>query len=115
MCGLPRPGVVRHSADRVCVMFPGRVCAVGPTEELLPPPRHPYTPSCWIRARPDPPAGEGRELLPGEMPSPVTPLLRLPVSAHRCPYAAPVCAQAPPAPSGTGEHRVACHAPFGEG
>ena len=36
-------GVVRHSADRVCVMFLGRVCEVGPTEALFTAPRHPYT------------------------------------------------------------------------
>uniref|UniRef100_UPI003AF126E1 ATP-binding cassette domain-containing protein n=1 Tax=Evtepia gabavorous TaxID=2211183 RepID=UPI003AF126E1 len=36
-------GVVRHSADRVCVMFLGRVCEVGPTEALFTTPRHPYT------------------------------------------------------------------------
>lgn len=36
-------GVVRHSADRVCVMFLGRVCEVGPTQALFSAPRHPYT------------------------------------------------------------------------
>ena len=36
-------GVVRHSADRGCVMFLGRVCEVGPTEALFTAPRHPYT------------------------------------------------------------------------
>ena len=109
-------GVVRHSADRVCVMFLGRVCEVGPTEALFTAPRHPYTRFLLDSVpRPDPTRrGEGRELLPGEIPSPVTP----PSGCRfrtRCPYAAPVCAQAPPPLQGTGEHRVACHAPFGEG
>ena len=109
-------GVVRHSADRVCVMFLGRVCEVGPTEALFTAPRHPYTRFLLDSVpRPDPTRrGEGRELLPGEIPSPVTP----PSGCRfrtRCPYAAPVCAQAPPPLQGTGEHRVACHAPHGEG
>ena len=109
-------GVVRHSADRVCVMFLGRVCEVGPTEALFTAPRHPYTRFLLDSVpRPDPTRrGEGRELLPGEIPSPVTP----PSGCRfrtRCPYAAPVCAQAPPPLQGTGEHRVACHAPLGEG
>ena len=109
-------GVVRHSADRVCVMFLGRVCEVGPTQALFSAPRHPYTKFLLDSVpRPDPTRrGEGRELLPGEIPSPVTP----PSGCRfrtRCPYAAPVCAQAPPPLQGTGEHRVACHAPLGEG
>lgn len=109
-------GVVRHGADRVCVMFLGRVCEVGPTEALFTAPRHPYTRFLLDSVpRPDPTRrGEGRELLPGEIPSPVTP----PSGCRfrtRCPYAAPVCAQAPPPLQGTGEHRVACHAPHGEG
>ena len=68
-------GVVRHSADRVCVMFLGRVCEVGPTEALFTTPRHPYTRFLLDSVpRPDPTRrGEGRELLPGEIPSPVTP------------------------------------------
>ena len=35
--------VVRHSAGRVCVMFLGRVCEIGPTEEVFTAPRQPYT------------------------------------------------------------------------
>ncbi|MFR2521174.1 MAG: oligopeptide/dipeptide ABC transporter ATP-binding protein [Evtepia gabavorous] len=97
-------------------MFLGRVCEVGPTEALFTAPRHPYTRFLLDSVpRPDPTRrGEGRELLPGEIPSPVTP----PSGCRfrtRCPYAAPVCAQAPPPLQGTGEHRVACHAPHGEG
>ena len=62
-------GVVRHSADRVCVMFLGRVCEVGPTQALFSAPRHPYTKFLLDSVpRPDPTRrGEGAALLPGEI------------------------------------------------
>ena len=94
-------GVVRHSADRVCVMFLGRVCEVGPTEALFTAPRHPYTRFLLDSVpRPDPTRrGEGRELLPGEIPSPVTPALRLPVP-HPLSLCRPGLRPGSPAPSG---------------
>ena len=47
--------VVRHSAGRVCVMFLGRVCEIGPTEEVFTAPRHPYTKLLLAAVpRPDP-------------------------------------------------------------
>ncbi len=94
-------GVVRHSADRVCVMFLGRVCEVGPTEALFTAPRHPYTRFLLDSVpRPDPTRrGRGGNCCQGRFPA-----LSPPPSGcrfrTRCPYAAPVCAQAPPAPSG---------------
>ncbi|MFR4757794.1 MAG: oligopeptide/dipeptide ABC transporter ATP-binding protein [Evtepia gabavorous] len=116
MCWSPHDLGWSATAPTGCVMFLGRVCEVGPTEALFTAPRHPYTRFLLDSVpRPDPTRrGEGREPLPGEIPSPVTP----PSGCRfrtRCPYAAPVCAQAPPPLQGTGEHRVACHAPHGEG
>ena len=35
--------VVRYLADRVCVMFLGKICETGPTEEIYLRPKHPYT------------------------------------------------------------------------
>ena len=35
--------VVRYLSDRVCVMFLGKVCEIGPTGEVYRHPRHPYT------------------------------------------------------------------------
>ena len=69
-------GVVRHSADRVCVMFLGRVWEVGPTQALFSAPRHPYTKFLLDSVpRPDPPAG-GRAAppWPGRSPPRCTPL-----------------------------------------
>ena len=36
-------GIIRDVADRVAVMFRGRIVETGPTEEVLSKPQHPYT------------------------------------------------------------------------
>ena len=107
-------GVVRHSADRVCVMFLGRVCEVGPTQALFSAPRHPYTKFLLDSVpRPDPTRrGESGPPLAGEIPSPVHP----PSGCRfrtRCPYAQDICAQTVPPLTGAGDHQVACHFPLG--
>ena len=108
-------GVVRHSADRVCVMFLGRVCEVGPTQALFSAPRHPYTKFLLDTVpRPDPTRrGESGPPLAGEIPSPVHP----PSGCRfrtRCPYAQDICAQTVPPLTGAGDHQVACHFPLGK-
>ena len=107
-------GVVRHSADRVCVMFLGRVCEVGPTQALFSAPRHPYTKFLLDSVpRPDPTRrGESGPPLAGEIPSPVHP----PSGGRfrtRCPYAQDICAQTVPPLTGAGDHQAACHFPLG--
>ena len=107
-------GVVRHSADRVCVMFLGRVCEVGPTQALFSAPRHPYTKFLLDSVpRPDPTRrGESGPPLAGEIPSPVHP----PSGCRfrtRCPYAQDICAQSVPPLTGAGDHQAACHFPLG--
>ena len=107
-------GVVRHSADRVCVMFLGRVCEVGPTQALFSAPRHPYTKFLLDSVpRPDPTRrGESGPPVAGEIPSPVHP----PSGCRfrtRCPYAQDICAQTVPPLTGAGDHQAACHFPLG--
>lgn len=107
-------GVVRHSADRVCVMFLGRVCEVGPTQALFSAPRHPYTKFLLDSVpRPDPTRrGESGPPLAGEIPSPVHP----PSGCRfrtRCPYAQDICAQTVPPLTGAGDRQAACHFPLG--
>ena len=107
-------GVVRHSADRVCVMFLGRVCEVGPTQALFSAPRHPYTKFLLDSVpRPDPTRrGESGPPLAGEIPSPVHP----PSGCRfrtRCPYAQDICDQTVPPLTGAGDHQAACHFPLG--
>lgn len=105
--------VVRHSAGRVCVMFLGRVCEIGPTEEVFRAPRHPYTKLLLAAVpRPDPTQrNENGPPLVGEIPSPVTP----PSGCRfrtRCPYAQARCAQEVPKLQTEGARGVACHFPL---
>jgi len=102
--------VVRYLADRVCIMFLGKVCEIGPTEEVYQHPRHPYT-RFLLDAVPEPdPTLRGKELrlLKGEPPSPADP----PSGCRfrtRCPYAAERCAAEEPALRKVGNTEVACH------
>lgn len=107
--------VVRYIADRVCVMFLGRICEIGEAEQIYSHPRHPYTKFLMESVPlPDPDLRkEDRDLLPGEVPSPIAP----PSGCRfhtRCPYAQPICAQEPPTAFRDlgGGHCCACHFPL---
>lgn len=106
-------GVVRHSADRVCVMFLGRVCEVGPTQALFSAPRHPYTKFLLDSVpRPDPTRrGESGPPLAGEIPSPVHPPSGCRFRS-RCPYAQDICAQTVPPSPGRGTTRQPATSPW---
>lgn len=105
--------VVKFIADRVCVMFLGNMCEIGDTEELYGHPLHPYTrfllnaiPKADPRLR-----SQEKELLSGEIPSPVNP----PPGCRfhtRCPYAKDICRQKAPECRKVGERRVFCHFPL---
>ncbi|MBQ0707062.1 MULTISPECIES: oligopeptide/dipeptide ABC transporter ATP-binding protein [unclassified Ochrobactrum] len=105
--------VVRQFADRVGVMFLGRMVEVGTTEEIFSNPRHPYT-MFLISAvpRPDPhQRSRERPMLVGDIPSP----MNLPSGCRfhtRCPYAQAICRSEEPALSHHGGRAVACHFPL---
>jgi peptide/nickel transport system ATP-binding protein len=101
--------VVEHIADRVVIMYLGRVVESAPTEALFADPQHPYTQALLNEVpRLD---QRKRDFRPveGEIPSPLHP----PPGCHfhpRCPQAMPVCSQTIPAlTSASGERLIACH------
>ena len=102
--------VVRFISDRICVMFLGRLCEIGPTDEVYAAPLHPYT-RFLIDAIPkaDPAARfEKKPLLTGELPSPIDP----PSGCRfhtRCPYATERCRNEAPPMRPVGNRFVACH------
>ncbi|MFJ4240499.1 ABC transporter ATP-binding protein [Streptomyces iakyrus] len=108
--------VVRHLADRVAVMYLGKMVESGPTEEVYERPRHPYT-EALLSAAPSPVAGGRRRqriLLTGELPSPADP----PSGCRfrtRCPRVRDLCAESvPTSPPGAPLHGAACHFPLEE-
>jgi oligopeptide/dipeptide ABC transporter ATP-binding protein len=101
--------VVKHIADRVAVMYLGRIVESAPTDELFASPRHPYT-QALLSAIPLPRARARRDrtILPGDVPSPINP----PPGCHlhlRCPHAIERCRVERPALIDTGDHATACH------
>jgi peptide/nickel transport system ATP-binding protein len=88
-------GVIRHIADRVVVMYLGRVVESGPTAALYEAPNHPYTRALVAEVpRVD---GKRRQYVPirGEIPSPLAP----PSGCHfhpRCPHAFARCSEQAP-------------------
>ena len=105
--------VVKAVSDRVAVMYLGRLCEVGPSEQLFANPAHPYT-ALLIEAIPvpDPDVRPSESVAIGEPPSPITP----PSGCRfrtRCPRADQRCATEVPelrlvAP---GQY-AACHHPL---
>ena len=102
--------VVRYISDRVCVMFLGKVCEIGKTEEIFNNPLHPYT-KFLIDAVPKPDPllrKENKELLQGEIPSPVNPPEGCRFNT-RCPYAKDICREKEPDLRNINGRQVACH------
>ena len=85
--------VVQHIADRMAVMYLGRIVELAPSDKLMNSPRHPYTLSLISsipQARPKRSKDKKRILLPGELPSTITPPSGCPLHP-RCPAAKEVC------------------------
>lgn len=109
-------GVLSALADRVVVMYAGRVVESCPTSELMKANRHPYT-RALISSLPHPDA-EGSTLMPIAG-TPPTPAARPPGCAFnpRCDFAVATCTSAVPALVTVGEgHIAACPVdPFAPG
>jgi peptide/nickel transport system ATP-binding protein len=101
--------VVEHMADRVAVMYLGRVIEAGPTAEIFGRPRHPYTQTLLASVlTPDNRRGLPEIVLGPGFPNPLDPPAGC--TFHpRCPKAMPVCAQLRPATRREGDALVECH------
>lgn len=86
--------VVEVIADRVVVLYLGRIMEVAPTEELYQRPAHPYT-AALLQAVPGAVPPGSRVLLKGEIPSPASPPSGC-VFRTRCPFATSDCAAVVP-------------------
>jgi len=101
--------VVRHIADRVMVMYLGKLVEEGTVAEIFERPLHPYT-RALLSANPniDPSLGGERTLLEGDVPSPADPPSGC--SFHtRCPLAESVCRDIEPELKQVGDRNVSCH------
>ena len=104
--------VVRHSSDRVAVMYLGRIVELAPTRALFDRPVHPYT-EALMNAIPLPdPVGQRRrprQIIKGELPSPADPPKGCAFHT-RCPLAEARCAaEPPPLREVSPGHWAACH------
>jgi len=100
--------VVRHIADRIAVMYLGRIVETAPAEQLIAAPRHPYTEALLTAV---PGAGRERILLQGDPPDPSAP----PSGCRfrtRCGRATELCAEQEPLLEAAEDgHAFACHHP----
>ncbi len=105
-------GVIAEMADRVLVMYAGRIVEEAATDEILENPRHPYTQgliACVPHMEEELPAERGvLTEIPGVVPA-LTDLGAGCAFAPRCAHASDLCRQSAPRPFAVGEnHRVAC-------
>ncbi len=102
--------LAKHIADRIAVLYLGKMMELGSAERVVDLPLHPYT-QALISAVPvpDPESKRARDVISGEIPSPVDP----PSGCRfhtRCPYAHERCVnEQPPLMEVEKEHYVACH------
>jgi len=102
--------VVKHIADRVAVMYLGRIVETAAADELFASPRHPYTRALFSAIPiPRPHSRRQRQLLEGDVPSALSP----PTGCHlhpRCAYAIDRCRiERPALVADQSGHATACH------
>ncbi len=102
-------GVAYVFSDRIGIMYLGKIVELGPTEEVIKGPRHPYTKALIsVVPKPDPRMKTEKIILKGERPDPA----HIPPGCRfhpRCPYAMEKCSEVEPEPMYVSqEHWVSC-------
>ncbi|WP_028778926.1 ABC transporter ATP-binding protein [Shimazuella kribbensis] len=102
-------GVVAEIADRVAVMYAGKIVESGTLDEIFYNPQHPYT---WglLQSMPKLDQNRDQELasIPGSCPSLVNPPAGCPFTG-RCPHAMKICQEEmPEVTKSSSSHQVAC-------
>jgi len=111
-------GMIRHIADRVAVMYLGKIVELAPVHELFNNPQHPYTKALFSAVPvPDPEIEAKRErvILEGDVPSPANPpegcrfCTRCPVAIEKCFDSEPEWRELGGSKNGDNSHHIACH------
>ena len=103
--------VARYMCDRIAVMYLGKIVEVGPTEEILANPRHPYTRALLSAVPiPDPKIKRTPVEIKGGISKAINPTSECRF-IQRCPFAAQICRENPhPDMFDVGEqHYAACY------
>jgi peptide/nickel transport system ATP-binding protein len=101
-------GVIAQLADRVAVMYAGRIVEIGRTRDIISAPRHPYTRGLMSAIPRVGQSGTRLAQIDGAMPR----LSEIPAGcafAPRCPHVVAQCRSAKPALEPVERRRVACH------
>ncbi len=97
-------GIIAGSADRIAVMYAGRLVEQGPVRDVFRSPAHPYT-KALLASIPSGATGRRLKAIEGSVP-PLTELPRGCAFAPRCPDALPQCQLEPPPIADIGPGRV---------
>jgi peptide/nickel transport system permease protein len=102
--------ILADFADEILVMYAGQLCELGPREQVVTAPKHPYTRALLDAVSREPAPGTDRLIaIPGEAPDPMRRSVGCPF-APRCPAVMQVCREIDPMPAQVdGQVVVACH------
>jgi peptide/nickel transport system ATP-binding protein len=101
-------GIIADMAERVTVLYAGKVMEVADTVTLFRSPKHPYT-EALLKAVPSVKQTRALEVIPGNIPNLIEPPSGC-VFHPRCKYAKEICTkEEPPLEMVEAGHHVACH------